>query len=201
MGRVWRAVGRMRARIDAGERGAALVEAAILMPVVLLIVFGAIEFSSLYKDAATLSSSARAGGRVASAEPRVPSMAADAAAAVGTALSSLPASGPLEMWVYEANAAGYPGSGSGFSSCSGHCVSMTWNPATKSFDVPRSAADGSWWPAASQDVCPGTNSTWSRVGIYVHAKHAFVTNLFGASKTLSSHSVFRLEPVPSTQCS
>jgi len=41
MGRLIRAAGRARARIDAGERGAALVEAAILMPVVLLIVFGA----------------------------------------------------------------------------------------------------------------------------------------------------------------
>lgn len=190
MGRVMRAGGRMRARLDAGERGAALVEAAILMPVVLLIVFGAIEFSSMFKDAATLSSAARAGGRTASAEPRNPNMPADTAAAVSTALSSLPANSPQELWVYDATTStAKPGS------CTGSCVSFSWDQGTKSFSQP--SGDGSW--VNSQNVC-GAGGNWARVGVWVNADHVFVTKLFGAKKTLTSTGIFRVEPLPSGQC-
>lgn len=205
MGRVVRAAGRMRARIEAGgrggrggrgERGAALIEAAILMPVVLLIVFGAIEFSSLYKDAATLSSAARSGGRTASAEPRNANMPVDTAAAVGTALASLPATSPEELFVYDATR-----STSAPSGCAGNCVSFTWDKASKTF-VSRGydpTSPPSW--IANQNVC-GSSGSWARVGVWVKANHPFVTNLFGAntSKTLTSSAIFRVEPLPSSQC-
>ena len=38
------------------ERGASLVEAAIVLPVVILIVFGIIEFALAFKDSLTVSS-------------------------------------------------------------------------------------------------------------------------------------------------
>src|SRR5689334_17870237 len=102
MGRVTRAGGRVSSRARRSERGAALVEAAILLPLVLLIVFGALEYSSIYRDASQVSSAARAGGRIASAEPRIHSMPVDAANAVATALSSLPAQEPQEVWIFDA---------------------------------------------------------------------------------------------------
>jgi hypothetical protein len=195
MGPVGRAARRMRARIDAGERGAALVEAAILMPVVLLIVFGAIEFSSLFKDAATLSSAARSGGRTASAEPRNGNMPIDTAAAVSTALSSLPSGSPQQLFIYDAT-----GSSSAPSSCSANCVSFTWNAGSKSFvaDGYDASSPPSW--VKDQNVCGGSGP-WSRVGIWVKASHPFVTNLFGAGKTLTSNAIFRAEPLPVSQCS
>jgi Flp pilus assembly protein TadG len=192
MGRVIRAARRTRARIDAGERGAALVEAAILMPVVLLLVFGAIEFSSLFKDAATLSSSARAGGRTASAEPRNTNMPIDTAAAVSTALSSLPSAGPKELRVYDATSSSSPPS-----DCTGRCVSFNWDPGTRSFTT--SKYDSTW--IKNQNVC-GSKGEWSRVGVWVKAQHPFATNLFGkgTTKTLTSNAIFRVEPLPSSQC-
>jgi Flp pilus assembly protein TadG len=196
MGRLIRAAGRARARIDAGERGAALVEAAILMPVVLLIVFGAIEFSSLYKDAATLSSATRAGGRTASAEPRNANMPTDTAAAVSTALSTFPSSAPQQLWVYDATFSSNPPG-----SCSGNCVSFTWNPSSKTFNT--GTYDPSRPPTwiSDQNAC-SNQQTWARVGVYVTAQHPFVTNLFGVgtTKSLSSNAIFRIEPLPSSQC-
>jgi hypothetical protein len=185
----------MRARIDAGERGAALVEAAILMPVVLLIVFGAIEFSSLFKDAATVSSAARAGGRTASAEPRNANMPIDTAAAVSTALTALPSDSPETLFVYDATS-----SSAAPSSCSANCVSFTWNSSSRSFtpDGYDPSSPPSW--IKDQNVC-GNAGAWSRVGIWVKASHPFVTNLFGAGKTLTSNAIFRVEPLPATQCS
>jgi Flp pilus assembly protein TadG len=192
MGRVLRRVGRVRGRAERSERGAALVEAAILMPLVLLIVFGAIEFSSLYKDAAVVSSAARSGGRVASAEPRNPDMPKDVAAAVATALGNLPATSPQQLIVYD-------GSCSDPTSC-GKAVSFTWNSSTKSWNT------GGYNPPswiAQQNLCTSDDSQWARVGVYVKAQHPFVTNLFGtnANKSLVSKALFRVEPVPSLQCS
>ncbi|MBV8951392.1 MAG: pilus assembly protein [Actinobacteria bacterium] len=194
MGRVVRAVGRRRARIEAGERGAALIEAAILMPVVLLIIFGAIEFSSLFKDAATLSSAARAGGRTASAESRNPNMPTDTAAAVGTALSSLPTDSPQRLYVYDATS-----SSSAPADCSGNCVSFTWDKSSKTFVADSYSAQSppSW--VTNQNVCGGAGA-WARVGVWVQADHSFVTNLFGATRTLTSTAIFRMEPLPSSQC-
>lgn len=71
-----RLVSRRSARADAGrrrdERGAALVETVLLLPLVFLIVFGIIEFSSAFHDASVTSDASRAGGRIASAQARNP---------------------------------------------------------------------------------------------------------------------------------
>ncbi|HEY7135103.1 MAG TPA: TadE/TadG family type IV pilus assembly protein [Acidimicrobiia bacterium] len=192
MGRVLRRVGRVRGRAERSERGAALVEAALILPLVLLIVFGALEFSSLYKDAAVVSSAARAGGRIASAEPRNGQMPVDVASAVATAISNLPATSPQQLIVYD-------GSCSDPTACA-NSVSFTWNSSTKSWNTGSYTAPG--W-IASQNVCTTNDSQWARIGVYVKAQHPFITGLFGtgASKTLTSKAVFRVEPVPSLQCS
>ena len=57
----WRA--RLRRR---SQRGAALVEAAIITPVLFTIIFGAIEYGLMFKDSLTLSNATRAGARIGS---------------------------------------------------------------------------------------------------------------------------------------
>lgn len=51
-----------------GERGAVLVEAAIVLPVVLTLLLGVIEFGFVWKDKLALSTGVRAGARVGSAD-------------------------------------------------------------------------------------------------------------------------------------
>ena len=74
------------ARRASGERGAVLVETAILIPVVLMITFGLIEFSSAYQSSSTATAASRSAARTASAEALLPTYATDAAAAAATAL-------------------------------------------------------------------------------------------------------------------
>ncbi len=190
--------GRGRRRGEAGERGAALVETAILIPVVILITFGLIEFSSAYQSSSTASSAARSAARTASAEAMLTNSATDAAPAAATALKIIPADVPVEMWVYKANAEGYPGSdgNTSFSSCDSNCIKYDWVQGSRSFDTANPAGGG--WPASSHHACDQNN--WDSVGVFVKLDHKFLTKLFGVNITLTDHAVFRLEPAPTQLC-
>ena len=185
----------MRPRFMRSERGAVLVETAILLPVLIIVVFGIIEWSSAYHDSSVTSDASRAGGRIAAAESLNPNYALDAASAADAALQGLPANEPQQMWVYKANSNGYPGSETAFTSCDVNCIKYTWTPGTKSFNT--ATPGGSGWPAANQQVC---NEPFDEVGIYVQIQHYFITNLFGATVSLSSHSIYRLEPSSLAEC-
>jgi len=58
----------MRRRSGADEGGAVLVEAAFVIPLLFLIVFGALEYGMLFRDDLTGTNVVRAGGRVLSAQ-------------------------------------------------------------------------------------------------------------------------------------
>jgi hypothetical protein len=178
------------------ERGAALVETVIVIPLVLLIVFGIVEFSAAYHDASVTSDASRAGGRIASAQARNPAYATNTAESVAAALKTLPSDAPLELWIYKANSAGYPGTGSSFSSCTTKCIKYTWSSAADNwnYDTP----GGGGWLSSTHQVC---SEPFDQIGIYVKIRHAFVTNLFGATLDLDDHAVFRFEPTPSAVCS
>ncbi len=177
------------------ERGAALVETAILIPVVILVTFGLIEFSSAYQSSSVASAAARSGARVASAEAKLSTYATDAAAAAATALHTVPSNEPVEMWVYRALTNGYPDSGN-FTTCAAYCTKYTWLPASRTFDIANPGGNG--WLYSDQQACNQT--AWDSVGVYVKLRHKFLTQLFGASITLADHAVFRLEPAPTSAC-
>ena len=52
------------------------------------------------------------------------------------------------------------------------------------------------WPSTSQNAC-GDAAHTDYIGIYVRARHPYITGLFGTAVTLTDHAVMRLEPVPS----
>jgi Flp pilus assembly protein TadG len=170
------------------QSGAVMVELAFALTLLLTLTFGLIEFGLAMRNALTVASATRSGVRTASSEPRQSTYATDAASAVATALSSLPANAPEELWVYKANASGMPDSGN-FTSCTA-CYKYTWNSSTRSW----TAVSGNSWASSSQVACGGANS--DAVGVYVRITHRYVTKLFGSTKTLTDRTVMRLEPVP-----
>ena len=177
------------------ERGAALVEFVLLLPILLLITFGLIEYSSAYQSSSAASAAARTAARTASAEAMLTTFATDAATAAATSLRTLPATEPIEMWVYRANSQGLPESG-GFASCAAHCIKYTWNSQTRVFNTGSPSGDG--WPANTQNACNQAN--WDTVGVYVKLDHKFLTKLFVPSMTLTDYALFRLEPAPTQLC-
>jgi hypothetical protein len=188
---------RRRGRRD-GERGAVLVETAILLPIILILTFGLIEFSMVYQSSSTAAGATRSAARTASAEAKLPNYARDAAAAASTALRTIGSDEPVEMWVYKANNLGYPGGigSTGFASCAANCIKYAWLPATRVFDVDNPT--GSGWPYQTQQACDTVN--WDSVGVFIKLNHKYFTKFFGSSITLTDHAVFRLEPAPTQAC-
>jgi hypothetical protein len=188
---------RARARRARGEKGAVAIEAAILTPLILLILFGIIEFGMLFKDWLAVTSSVRAGTRMASAEPRITTFAQDAADQVAKEATALDMGNVQELWVYKAQTsgsnAGYPvGGDSAFSGCT-VCLKFHWNPGTKKF-----VAYSNTWSAMTQNACQG-DAAHDSIGLYLKIVHPGVTGLIFGNMTIKEHSVMSLEPIPTTK--
>jgi Flp pilus assembly protein TadG len=200
-----------RARQD-GERGAVLVEAVIVIPILMLITLGIIEYGSAYQQDAAVASASRAGARVASAMTTkdfgVTANATDAgiitANAVAAALQSVGSATPKQMWIYRiepSNSACGPPS---FTSCA-YKVGYAWNSTTKLFNTAELSGSGSW-PATKQFACASTvnpnggGTGPDQIGIWVSMTHTAVTHLFGGDKTLTGQTIMRLEPNVDSTC-
>lgn len=178
-----------RRRTD-DDRGSVAVEAALVIPALLLLIVGLLEFGLAFKDQLGITSAVRAGARIAAAEPRYANFATDAAAAVAKEGSAVDFSGVQALWVYQADSTGHPeGAGGTFGSCTTNCVKFVWSAGTKAF-----VQSGGSWPATSQDACQGQQDS---LGVYLQLKHTGVTNLIFSSLGLDSYTVMRLEPIPS----
>lgn len=173
-----------------GQRGAVAVEAAIVLPLLITVLLGIVDVSLLMRADVGLTAAVRNGARVASAEPRVPSFAVDAADAVLRAGTGVPVSDIRGIWVYRANSAGYPGP-EGTQTFPPVCP-----PACIRFEVRDGSpipVDGTW-PADSIRACPGDSDA---VGVRVLAATAPVTGGLLSPSQLSRRAVMRFEPVAS----
>jgi Flp pilus assembly protein TadG len=178
------------------ERGAVALEAAILTPLMFLLFFGIVEFGMLYKDYLAVTSSVRAGARMASAEPRVATFGADAAAQVAKEASALDMNKVNELWIYKATASGYPvgSNGTSFNSCTS-CIKYHWDSGTKTF-----VAYSTSWTALQQNACSGpTEGPPDSIGVYMKFTYQGVTGLIFNEMPLEEHTVMSLEPLPTTK--
>ena len=187
------------ARRASGERGAALVETAILIPVVLMITFGLIEFSSAYQSSSTATAASRVGGPNRVGGGAAPDLRDRRRRRGRDRVEAVPADEPVEMWIYQANDNGLPGRRR-FDRLQHvhdqvHQVHLALGDAERSTPRTRAAAAGRY---TQQNAC--NPSDWDSVGVYVKLNHKFLTRLFGANITLTDHAVFRLEPAPTQLC-
>jgi len=210
-------LGRAGARARRGEQGSVIVEAAIIIPLLILLTFGAIEFGLAFRDSASVAASTRAGARIAAAMPGASSNPTatppvvgfqDAARnAVSDALKDLTKAVPLELVVYKADpTTGLPIGQTGspnYDNCT-QCYRYLWNSSTKSFGPGTTGGNAPWLagPASTSgsqlaDACNGVTDA---IGVYVRANQPFITGLWG-TKTYDHVTIMRLEPVGSDSCS
>jgi hypothetical protein len=203
------------------ERGAVVVEAALVTPILMVLLLGIVEMALLMKDDVALTSAVRTGGRTASANagagpgglseggdctspcspanaPKFAQLAANAIQQAGTAL---PKDSIQELWVYKANAKGYPctlatgcdTNNSTSMTCGTNCVKYKWVPTKDQFRYMSGT-----WTSSTVNAC--ANNKPDAVGIYLKAKHTFLTGFFTNDVTIEDHSVFAFEPLPTLTC-
>lgn len=188
----------------------------MIVPLLLLLVFGIIEFSFLFNSDSNVNQSARAGGRTAAILSTDPQMGYRAAEAAANSLNVSPASITDEPTVcvglfdpINPN------------KCTSKVTSVTlrhlgtadspvWTVVVNGDPpgTPYPSTDG--WPVAERNFgCSknGQPGTYDKVVVHVEIKHKLIIpGLFSAfvggtnTPTVSATSVFQLEPVPSASC-
>jgi hypothetical protein len=201
-----------------GDRGAVAVEAALVTPIILILVFGIIEFAFLLRDHVAVTSAVRTGARVASTaaddgtcspnplddvpcpangSPMLAQLAADAIQRAG---SVMPEDTVDYIMIYKANAAGYPGTGSSLpSSCTGvpSCVQYKWRANQDRFRY----LSGNWDSRTISACFPGSSAKpLDSVGVAMVAKHKMFTGMFGSQFNLVDRASMNFEPLPTQTC-
>jgi Flp pilus assembly pilin Flp len=197
------------------ERGAVAIEAALVVPLVIIMLMGIVEFSLLLRDYVAVTSAARAGTRLASAEPgagqcsttlyptcvpaSVPALAQDAANGVQNGLTGVPATSIDYILVYRANDKGYPGAAGSTSmpsSCSGiaSCVMFTYSTSAQGFRY-----NSGSWDSKTINACVN-DAGQDSIGVYIKATHKWMTGLFGNTIGIGDRAMNKFEPLPQESC-
>ena len=181
---------------NSGESGAAAVEAAIVTPIVIVMLFGIIELGFLFKDYLAASNAVQAGVRIASAAPRNTTFAQSAADRVALSGGAMNLNDVQQLWIYKVAPAcptcaltNKPDGFTDFSNCT-TCVKFQWDSGTRKFTK---MSDG--WPASSQNACSTSTQRPDRIGVYIELKHDAFTGLIFKTVTISEASIMSLEPI------
>jgi hypothetical protein len=180
------------------ERGAALVEFALVAPVLLLLIFGAFEYGMFFKDYLTVSNTTRTGARVGSAAGSSADADYQILQAVKAAATALPGGSSSIQYISiyrSTSTGGGPTStcqttSSASDRCNVYTSSALSQPVGK-FGCGAGSLDSVWCPTTrgdSQAIGP------DYIGVWVKTTHGFVTKLFGPSKTITDTVVMRIEP-------
>jgi hypothetical protein len=180
-----------------GEGGASAVEAAIVTPIVMAMLFGIIELGFLFKDYLAAAGAVRAGVRMASAMPRNATFAQAAADQVAITGGAINFKDVQELWIYKVEPAcptcalsNKPVGFSSFSGCT-TCVKFRWDTGLKEF-VRTGTED---WAAGSQNACSTSTQHPDRIGVYIRLRHDAFTGLIFNTVTISETSIMSLEPI------
>ena len=180
-------------RLFKRESGASTIEAAFVLPILLVIALGAAEFGFAFIDWLSVSNAARTGARIGSAAGTDPSADTFILNAVEEALSDMDSSTVQAVWIYKADAAGDPAD-----AAFGCDIGSESLCTTSNVYVPKAGGwqcmvtNGCPWAAASRDDhLPGLD----QLGVRIVFDHAWLTNFIPLpGGPWSDSGVFQLEP-------
>jgi len=203
------------ARRARGERGAALVEFALLTPVFMLLIFGIIEFGFAFRSQLTVSNAVQQAGRVAATLGNDLDMDYETLASMQQGLRSLPAGTIKWVTIFNADASGNPATPCSFPGGSSNCNVYRYQkdallaPPCDWVPCPAEAAGynygGSWDPGDRNVALDPDPPGLDDVGVRIYYSHKWLTgglipvsDADCTSPTLSDcwvmEAVFRLEP-------
>lgn len=176
------------------ESGASTLEAAFILPILLVIALGAAEFGFAFVDWLSVSNAARTGARIGASAGTATSADSVALAAIEEAVADIDSSTVNAVWIYKADAAGDPED-----AALGCDVGSEGLCSTSNVYVPKAgggwmcmATNGCPWAAATRDdQLPGLD----QLGVRIVFTHSWLTSFIPLpGGPWSDSSVFQLEP-------
>lgn len=198
-------------RRNRGQQGAVIVEAALILPIMLLIVFAIVEYGLLFTSYSTNTASTRSAARLAAtsyaigitseAEPGELSAIDQIALAATSDLKVFNNAVPVGMTIYRVDPTSEKGAPHGgqfpgpdmVGGCPANsCLKFTWNEGQARMVY----QSGKW---TNPQACAQQGNI-DEIGVFVQSEHTFLTGLVGKKWTVNSHTVMRLEPIPTDMC-
>lgn len=194
------------------QRGAALVEMAIAAPLLILLVFGILEFGIAFRDRLTVSNGTQSAGRVTAALGNNDDADIATLQAVEQSLGLLPGAGSgviKHVQIWRSNGSGQPitacsAAGAGGSDCNWYVytpeTTCNWTPCPDPV-VPGFQYGGGFLPSV-RDVTLDSDGL-TTVGVTVLFSHDWITNILPMSDVdcdpagnncWADSALFRLEP-------
>ncbi|MGC2241090.1 MAG: TadE/TadG family type IV pilus assembly protein [Acidimicrobiia bacterium] len=176
------------------ERGATMVEFALLFGFLLMIALGAFEYGMVFRDYLAVTISGREGGRVAASAANYGDADCVILEAAAGALQSLTSGEITEVHIYKSSASGsYPGANSSYT--------RRYSPYVAG-DPSLVACSGSNWNAehlgSNWDPTDRVNTAGAAdwIGVRVEFQHVWITHFLWWDGTVdfSDDAVFRMEP-------
>lgn len=187
-----------------GERGAALVELAVILPLIIMIAFGVVEFGSAWNRKLQMETAARAGARVGSSLGNTRLADYGLLQAVKSALNDIGLSNVDYVVVFKSTA-------TNGARPAGNCASSTPSSVTSQCNVytgaqlqsltqtdfagttscSGTAPDRFWCPLNRQNV---QSLGADYLGVWIKARYVTITGVFKSPFFLTSAAIMRLEP-------
>jgi hypothetical protein len=203
---------RARARRRAGDRGAALVEAALVTPVFFLLMFGIFEFGLMFRDLQTTADAAGNGARkgaVVGPRPGPNGHYADyeIVKVIRESFGATPIEWIERIVIFEALP---PGAGGAVGQVPQACRIADGTGANCNVYNAQAAFLAVETGDFDHFLCPGTGPTcgWppgersngpssleiDYLGVYIRLERPYVTGIFGSTFTIEQAEIVRLEP-------
>ena len=173
---------RQKERTRRSERGAALVEMAIVAPLLLMLVFGIIEFGIAFNDRLTVGNATQSAARVGSAIGTGDRADIEVLAALTQGLFQLPNNGGdvvKEVRIYKAKADGTAASACPGASCNVYTFDTSnacgWSPCPDPDPPTNYSFPGGLWAPADRNATVGTLDV---LGVTVYFSHTWIVGSF-----------------------
>ena len=175
-----------------------MVEAALITPIFLLVLFGVLEFGYSFLDRLSVKNASLTGARVGSSEGTNALADFTVLEAIDKALSGLSPSKVTTIVIYKATSytASVPAAcltGSVTDLCNHYTGTDLSAPDTQ-FGCEPGNKDEAWCPTDRKTAQFGVNGPPDYFGVYVVAHHQNLTGFFGKGYDFKADTVIRLEP-------
>ena len=164
-----------------------------MVPLLVFITFGMLEFGLYWQQSHTYNEAARSAARIGATLAREPGYQTTMIDELTGAMEGLPVDSVQRVTIYKADPdTGEPITGD-VETCTVDCYRFNWNETSETF----SQVSGPEWAPLDQAAC-GQEGHTDYIGVHVRGTYTSLTGMIG-NRTIREETILRLEPVPLSQ--